>query len=182
MYELNDHQGNVRVVIGRQRVNNQAEVLAYMDYDAMGNILPGRAYYAENYRFGYQGQEVNDLLGWNEFEARMYDPGLGRWLVPDPAGQFHSPYLAMGNAGHYYTDPDGRLVNFIIGALVGGFSGWQIGKAHGAKGLDMFGYIIGGASVGTITSGVAVGVSAISGSAIAASVAAGAIGGADLVD
>jgi RHS repeat-associated protein len=122
VYELNDHQGNVRVVIGRQRVNNQAEVLAYMDYDAMGNILPGRAYYAENYRFGYQGQEVNDLLGWNEFEARMYDPGLGRWLVPDPAGQFHSPYLAMGNAGHYYTDPDGRLVPLLVlgAALVGG--------------------------------------------------------------
>jgi len=53
-----------------------------------------------------------------------------------------------------YTDPDGEFIQYIIGAIMGGFSGWQIGRANDAKGLDMFFYIFGGASIGAITSGI----------------------------
>ncbi len=35
------------------------------------------------------------------------DPRLGRWMSPDPYGQFHSPYLAMGNSPISGVDPDG---------------------------------------------------------------------------
>jgi len=33
---------------------------------------------------------------------------LARWLTPDPAHQFHSPYLGMGNNPMNGVDPDGR--------------------------------------------------------------------------
>jgi hypothetical protein len=44
-----------------------------------------------------------------------------RWLSPDPAGQFASPYLGMGNNPHMSTDPDGgwSLVGSAVGALAG---------------------------------------------------------------
>lgn len=40
---------------------------------------------------------------------------------------------------------------------MGGLAGWQIGKAQGAKGWGMFGYIAGGAAIGAFTSGWASG-------------------------
>jgi RHS repeat-associated protein len=63
----------------------------------------------EAYRYGYQGQfsEKDLTTGQQEFELRNYDPRIGRWLSPDPYGQFASPYLAMGNNPASNVDPDG---------------------------------------------------------------------------
>jgi RHS repeat-associated protein len=74
------------------------------------------------YRYGYQGQfaERDEETGWNHFEAREYDPIVGRWLSMDPAGQYFSPYLSMGNNPVLSVDPDGRFVGTIVGGLVGG--------------------------------------------------------------
>lgn len=46
---------------------------------------------------------------WNSFEARMYDARTGKWISPDPAGQYFSPYLGMGNNPVSGVDPDGRF-------------------------------------------------------------------------
>ena len=46
--------------------------------------------------------------GWNAFEARQYDPVIGRWTSTDPAREFASPYVGMGNNPILYSDPDGR--------------------------------------------------------------------------
>jgi RHS repeat-associated protein len=71
-----------------------------------------------------QNQEWNDGSGLEEddFNARFYDPQLGRWNTQDPAGQYASPYLGMGNNWMNGTDPDG--VSFWstladIGAFIG---------------------------------------------------------------
>lgn len=79
-----------------------------------------------------------------------------------------------------YIDQDGELVWFIpviIGAVIGGYSGYKIGKAHGATGWKMFGYIAGGATIGGLSGGAATGVSALGGTAWWAGAAAGAVGG-----
>jgi len=64
------------------------------------------------YRFGYQGQfaEKDPETGLNSFEARMYDARIGRWQTIDPARQYWSPYLGMGNKPMNSVDPDGRDV------------------------------------------------------------------------
>jgi len=61
------------------------------------------------YRYGYQGQysERDKETEWNSFDLRQYDPVVGRWLSPDPYGQYNSPYLAMGNDWPMQVDPDG---------------------------------------------------------------------------
>jgi RHS repeat-associated protein len=70
-------------------------------------------------RYGYQGQERENTfaLNLNEFEARHYDGQLGRWMVPDPANQFASPYVGMGNEWVSGVDPDGRWVNILAAAI-----------------------------------------------------------------
>jgi RHS repeat-associated protein len=47
----------------------------------------------------------------NHFELREYDPIIGRWTSKDPAGQYYSPYVGMGNNPVSGTDPDGGKVS-----------------------------------------------------------------------
>lgn len=63
------------------------------------------------YRYGYQGEfaekEPELGSGVNSFQLRLYDSRIGRWISPDPYGQFHSPYLAMNNNPVSFADSDG---------------------------------------------------------------------------
>ncbi len=64
---------------------------------------------------------VSSGLEMFDFGARFYDPALGRWFTPDPAEQFHNPYLAMANNPVRYIDPSGSFAgNFYIGTDGGG--------------------------------------------------------------
>jgi RHS repeat-associated protein len=82
------------------------------DYGVWGDVLREQKTDESVYRFGYQGKysERDDETGWNHFEAREYDPVTGRWTSKDPAGQFQSPYLGMGNNPVSNVDPDGRRI------------------------------------------------------------------------
>jgi RHS repeat-associated protein len=66
---------------------------------------------SEKYRYGYQGQfaERDEETGWNHFELREYDPVVGRWTSMDPAAQYCSPYVGMGNNPTIGIDPDGAV-------------------------------------------------------------------------
>jgi RHS repeat-associated protein len=96
-------------------------VVAGADYYPFGLPLDASEITDEPYRYGYQGQysEENEHTGWNEFELRMYDARLGRWLSADPYGQYYSLYMAMNNAPHMSVDPDGGWNPYLTGALVG---------------------------------------------------------------
>jgi len=112
-YELTDHLGSVRAVVTQNASTMQ--VTAYSDYYPFGYVLAQGG----SDRYGYQGQfsEFDGETGWNAFQLRMYDSRIGRWLQYDPAGQFLSPYLGMGNDPVKGIDKDGgfwqELVNFI---------------------------------------------------------------------
>jgi RHS repeat-associated protein len=119
-YFLYDHLGNVRVVFGDHDRDQVAEVLQENHYYPFGMTMGGLNFAAglEN-RFLYQGKEItsNFNLWWSDFHARRFDSQLGRWHVPDPIGQFSSPYVGMGNNPVIFTDPDGR-------ELIGGIFRW----------------------------------------------------------
>lgn len=54
---------------------------------------------------GYHGvyPDKRSIIG----SARFYDPALGRWHTMDPADEFNSPYVYVGNDPINYIDPDG---------------------------------------------------------------------------
>ncbi|WP_317124964.1 RHS repeat-associated core domain-containing protein, partial [Taibaiella helva] len=65
----------------------------------------------------YQSNEyIKDLgLNWMDFNARQYDPQIGRFLAVDPLAdeegqQVFSPYAAMGNAPESMVDPNGTMI------------------------------------------------------------------------
>lgn len=114
---------------------------------------------------GFTGHEHIDELGLINMNGRMYDPLQGRFLSPDPYiqnpnnPQNYNRYSYCLNNPLKYTDPSGEIfgiddaiIGIAIGAIVGGTSGYMIGRANDASGWEMFGYIAGGALIGGLTS------------------------------
>jgi RHS repeat-associated protein len=108
VYELADHLGNVRATVQKES-NGSLKLVSAADYYPFGMIMPNKTTTPGEYRFGYQGQfaEKDEETGYNQFELRLWDGRLGRWLTTDPYEQFHSPYLGMGNSPIMGVDPDG---------------------------------------------------------------------------
>lgn len=171
-------------------VADDRSVVQASHFDPWGNRMsPGNWTLTQDgsnftFRRGFTGHEHYDRFGLINMDARLYDPVVGRFLSPDP--QVQSPYSTQGfnrysycgNNPVMYIDPDGEffwLIPVVIGAVVGGVQGYQIAKANGATGWDMFGYIAGGAVVG----GIAGVCGAAAGAAVAGSIGiGGVIGGA----
>ncbi|MEE3999178.1 RHS repeat-associated core domain-containing protein [Tenacibaculum sp. FZY0031] len=105
VYQLTDHLGNVRAVVEKQGTNVAA--ISRTDYYPFGMPMPERNDGASQYRYKYQGQEKDPETGKEAFQLRLWDGRIGRWLTTDPAGQYSSPYLGMGNNPISRVDPDG---------------------------------------------------------------------------
>lgn len=99
IFELSNHLGNVLVTISDRRLAvddgngdiayYEADVVTANDYYPFGMLMPGRSYSATGaYRYGFNGKENdNEVKGESNqiaFEARIYDPRLGRFLSCDP--------------------------------------------------------------------------------------------------
>lgn len=121
----------------------------------------------------FQGKEYDESTGWHDFHARQYDASVGRWFAMDPAGQFASPYLAMGNRPIVSVDPDGKFVHIIIGAAIGGIVNLAV-KAYQGK-IDSWGDGFAAFGIGAVAGAVG----AATGGAVfmAAGGAAGGAGG-----
>ena len=149
-------------------VEHQTHLVQVNDYYPFGARHDQGSFVADHAKYGYQGKELTSDLGLNllDFHARQYDPLLGRFHSSDPmamavAGM--SPYAGMVGNPVSYVDPDGRLpilVPILIGVAVGGFGGYQAGKAQGATGWDLFAYTALGAGIGAASGGIGAGVSA----------------------
>lgn len=106
-YELRDNVGSVRVVISNTKTpTGQANVFTYNDYYPFGSTARSGGV---TYRYEYQGAyaEKDPITGFNNFDLRMYDGRIGRWLSTDPNAQYYSPYVGMGNDPVSLVDPDG---------------------------------------------------------------------------
>ncbi|MBN2613774.1 MAG: RHS repeat-associated core domain-containing protein, partial [Bacteroidales bacterium] len=117
LYELSDHLGNIRAVVtadGSDQ-NDLPDLAGISSYYPFGMPMESTehnyvsALLNGSYRFGYQGQfaEKDPETGYNQFEARLYDSRIGRWMIPDPLKVNWSFYLGMGNNPVNFIDPDG---------------------------------------------------------------------------
>jgi RHS repeat-associated protein len=109
-YQITDHLGNVRAVI--KKISGSPVIQSYADYYPFGEQLPMRNSMS-GYRYAFQGQELDGETGMEAFQLRLWDGRIGRWLTTDPAGEFHSPYLGMGNDPINAIDPDGGDIIYL---------------------------------------------------------------------
>ncbi len=113
-YELTDHLGNVRSVVGDLKdVNDEVEVISATDYYPFGMIA--KAYNSQNYRYGYNGKE-RDTEGTGGGEStydygfRIYNPQIARFLSVDPLSPSYpwwTPYQFAANRPITSIDLDG---------------------------------------------------------------------------
>lgn len=113
-YEICDHLGNVRAVIGDYKLSSISnglptsflpKIVSYSDYYPFGMIMPNRNYNSTDYRFGFNGQEKDDEIAGvtgshYEFKFREYDSRIGRFWSVDPLASkypWNSPYAFAEN-------------------------------------------------------------------------------------
>ena len=117
-YELSNHLGNVSVVINDKKIPEfekpdmpetglvafNADVLSYSDYYPFGMLQEARQGSKANYRYGFQGQEMdNEIKGEGNslnYTFRMHDPRVGRFFAVDPLEKsypWNSPYAFSEN-------------------------------------------------------------------------------------
>ncbi len=134
MYELNDHLGNVHMVVSDDKVavdivNNsngtntpdgvvdyyQPDVMSSTDYYAFGSPMPGRNFQgATSYRYGFNSQEKDDEVygvagSLNSAEYWEYDTRLGkRWNVDPVVKVWESPYATFNDNPILKADTNGE--------------------------------------------------------------------------
>ena len=139
-YELSNHLGNVHMTLSDYRRKEDSLGVAYFsqvksasDYYPFGQLLTEGNYSAEDYRFGFQGQEMdNEIKGTGNsinFKYRMHDARIGRFFAVDPLAKkypYNSPYAFSENRvidgveleglerEFYVTSTAGRLMGEII--------------------------------------------------------------------
>jgi RHS repeat-associated protein len=109
VFEIKDHLGNVRATFSPNNVDMLAgtqtyDVTSLTDYYPFGSIMPGRSFSSNSYRYGFQGQEMdNEIKGVGNsinYKYRMHDPRLGRFFAVDPLAPkypHNSPYAFSEN-------------------------------------------------------------------------------------
>jgi len=104
-YDLKDYQGNVRMAV---RSGSSSHFMT--DYYPYGGVIrKGRI--GTHHRL-FIGKELDKMhgLNWYDFEARMYDPTLGRFMTMDRMAEKYyplSPYAYCGNNPVRYIDEHG---------------------------------------------------------------------------
>ena len=100
---------------------NRVGIRNSSDYSPFGVELDGRTVSGEEYRFGFQDQEKDDEIKGEgnsvNYNFRMHDSRLGRWLGVDPhfvSYPAFSPYCSMINNPINVVDPDGKDIYIII--------------------------------------------------------------------
>ena len=119
IYVYVNNQSNINVYFDNlQLVHTRGPILEEMHYYPSGLMMAGitdKAWNKGQNYFHYQGKEMqnqewNDGSGLEEYDfaSRFYDPQLGRWNTQDPASQYASPYVGMGNKWPNGIDPSGK--------------------------------------------------------------------------
>lgn len=122
VYYLKDQAGTIKM-----SVDPWGTIVSYDDYDPYGAVLENRSgnFGISDTRYKFTGKERDFETGYDYFGARYYDPRIGRWLSVDPLQEKlpgWSPYnYALSNPVKL-NDPDGRMPQAVLGALVGGAS------------------------------------------------------------
>jgi RHS repeat-associated protein len=133
-YELSNHLGNVLAVVTDNISLSQdaslAHVVTISDYYPFGSLMPGRSYNSKEYRYGYNGKELDkEGMGGGgstyDYGFRIYNPQIAKFLSVDPLTKSYpelTPYQYASNTPIAAIDLDG------LEAV--GFNSWNMARSR----------------------------------------------------
>src|SRR5690554_3295092 len=130
-FEMSNHLGNVLEVVSDRKlpVNDGngnidyflADVVSYSDYYPYGMQMPGRNGSTGDYRYGFQGQEMDDEVKGEgssiNYKYRMHDPRIGRLFAVDPLAPeypHNSPYAFSENMVIHCVELEGLEASIAV--------------------------------------------------------------------
>jgi RHS repeat-associated protein len=175
--------------------NSKPEIVQEVHYDPWGLVMQDESFFAPPSGAGgltdglflFNGKELQTLadLHLYDYHWRQYDPQLGRWHSPDPADQFHglSGYAYCANNPVMLSDPDGRWVHIVVGAVVGGLVNLGVKAFQGRigsvwDGLAAFGIGAAAGALGAATGGASLAATGLSATSLGGMALAGGVGAA----
>ncbi len=173
-----DSRGSVRAVVNA----DTGVVEQRITYDEFGRVLsdtkPGFQ------PFGYAGGLYDRDTGLVNFDARDYDPEVGRFTAKDPIGFDGGDtnlYAYAADDPVTFADPSGRIIPLIVGVIVAGglINGAMAGASAAACGGSM-GDVLSSAGrgfvTGAVSAGVGIGATALTGNPFIGGAAGGLAG------
>jgi RHS repeat-associated protein len=120
-YEMANHLENVLIVTYDRKMavdtNNDgiidfrlADLASASDYSPFGSVIKGRGFVIDNYRYNFNGKELDTETNTQDYGMRIYNPGLGKFLSIDPITKdfpWYTPYQFAGNKPIACIDLDG---------------------------------------------------------------------------
>ncbi|WP_378175191.1 hypothetical protein [Aquimarina sp. SS2-1] len=99
-----EQNSNITNINNADFVTFTPDVLSFNDYYPFGMLLPNRHGNSSDYRYGFQGQEVdNEIKGEGNsvnFTFRMHDSRVGRFFAVDPLSPQYAHYTPYSFAGN----------------------------------------------------------------------------------
>lgn len=122
------------------------KTVAQYAFDCLGNAVVHAEPTPGFLPWGFTGQRWEPTLGLYDFKARFYDPLTGRFIAPDPAEEFASPFSYVANQPNMLVDPSGmsfetRLLQVVLMAAAFGIS-YVTGGAASAASEELVGVAI----------------------------------------
>lgn len=108
-YPIKDNLQSIRKII-----DGTGAVVAEFDYSAFGSIISEEGSMTDLLPMRFMGQMYDEETGFHDFKARLYDSVLRRFHGPDPARQYPSPYVFVGNQPISNRDDDGEMAWFAL--------------------------------------------------------------------
>lgn len=170
----NDHLGSASWI-----TDEHGEPVQYIHYAPYGELLASQKATGSSYdeRYKFTGKERDAESGYDNFGARYYYPPLGIWTRPDPLLDkyiFYTPYMYCEGNPIVLRDPDGRLPQAVVGAVIGAAICGGIAIYNNKSWSEVGSAALGGAVAGAITAVTA----GLASGGLASAIKLGMIGGA----
>ncbi|WP_445455993.1 RHS repeat domain-containing protein [Flavobacterium sp. HNIBRBA15423] len=141
VFNYTDHLGNIRLSYGVDPSTQTIKIMEENHYYAFGlkhtnynsdqllyqkgsnetiTLKGGTPTIQSTYKYKYNGKELQTELNlnWYDYQARNYDPTLGRWMNIDPLAETSrrwNPYTYVYNNPLRFVDPDGMQGQDVYG-------------------------------------------------------------------
>jgi RHS repeat-associated protein len=140
-FVVKDHLGSNRMVFSEDH-----RVEACWSYSTFGLEQTVSGGVSLDYRFA--GMEWDRETGLYNFNARLYDPRLRRFLFTDPAFQYAGAYIFNGNDPLNRIDPTGMFDGWSIFHFVVSLAEIAVGVAADVASFGILADTVGGAFIG----------------------------------